>query len=234
MSLFHSPFPQDALAISPDGSSVNSSNSARSRLTSDRSSRILLVFLASDIIAMFTSVRLGGWGAAILHNISSGYPPFLDTSINVAYTMRTLMPICIGVLLYMFASGEYRTRFPFWSEFGRLLTAAFCALLATGFWAFAFQIPGLRMALLLPWVIFPFFGEFLRQCCRRVLHTLRLWQIPTVLIGDATETAQVRHVLASETLSSYEIIGALNPEVAMNSLLASENANASSRLQFIL
>ncbi|WP_249196153.1 undecaprenyl-phosphate galactose phosphotransferase WbaP [Gluconobacter kondonii] len=234
MSLFPSSFPQDALDILPKGGATPTPNGVRSRLTSDRSSRIFLFFFVSDVIALGVSVLLGSWIASVLHNLSSGSSLFLDTGTNASHTMGSLMPICLGVLLYMFASGEYRIRFPFWSEFGRLITAAFCALLATGFWAFAFQISGPRSALLLPWIIFPFFGEFMRQCARRILHALRLWQIPTILIGNPTETAQVRHVLASETLSSYEIIGSLSPEAAMGSLLVSGSATASSRNQFLL
>lgn len=217
-----------------DGMSDSGPDGARSRLLIGLASRIPLVFLASDIVSLCLSGALGSWIASATHNASVGAPLFLDAGLNASRALGHLAPICIGVLLYMFVSGEYRRRFPFWSEFGRLIAASFCALLASGFWAFTFQISDLRMALLLPWIIFPFCSELLRQLCRRVLHAMHLWQIPTILVGGKTETDKARHILNSEALPSHEIASCLSPEAAINFLVASEKTGFFRRFQFLL
>ncbi|MFT8802345.1 MULTISPECIES: exopolysaccharide biosynthesis polyprenyl glycosylphosphotransferase [Gluconobacter] len=227
-------FNQDAFKASADKTIISAAGNVRSRFVMEFSRRVPLVFFLSDIVAVFLSGASGSWIASAVHNLSVGAPLFLDANLNASRTAGHLMPICIGVLLYMFVSGEYRNRFPFWSEFGRLIAASFCALLASGFWAFAFQISDLRMALLLPWVIFPFCSELLRQVCRHGLHAIHLWQIPTVLVGGKAETDQARRILNSESLPSHEITKCLSPAEAINLLALSEETNFSRWFQFLL
>lgn len=229
-----SSFNQDAFEASADETMVSAADSIRARFIMEFSHRVPLVFFFSDVTAVVLSGLSGSWIASAVHNLSVGAPLFLDANLNASRAAGHLTPISIGVLLYMFVSGEYRNRFPFWSEFGRLIAASFCALLASGFWAFAFQISDLRMALLLPWIIFPFCGELLRQLCRHGLHAIHLWQIPTVLVGSEVETDQARRILNSESLPSHEITRCLSPAEAINLLVVSGETSFSRWFQFLL
>jgi len=227
-------FDRVAFKSSADNTMASAVGSVRPRFFVEFARRVPLIFFFSDLVALFLSGMAGSRIASAVHNSSVGAPLFLDANLNASRAAGHLMPICVGVLLYMFVSGEYRNRFPFWSEFGRLIAASFCALLASGFWAFAFQISDLRMAILLPWIIFPFCSELLRQLCRRGLHAVRLWQIPTLLVGGEVETDQARRILSSESLPSYEITGRLSPQEAINFLAASEETNFSRGFEFLL
>lgn len=216
-------------------SSETSNSIVTACLTPTQANRLSsAVFFFSDIFALILSLLVGSWLAISLHNTLSGYATGSRLTFDAFKILAAGMPIGMCLILYLIVTGEYRTRRPFWNEFGRLITASFCTVLAAGFYAFAFQIADLRSATLIPWVLFPVFAETCRHACRYGLHHFRLWQIPTLLIGTPSSAATARKVLNSEALSSADIIDELSVERANDLLLVPDNIQKLRNYQILL
>lgn len=211
------------------------SSTVRSCLTSTQANRLSsVVFFFSDILALILSLLLGSWLALTFHNIQSGHDVGSRLIWNASKILSNGAPIGMCLILYLIVTGEYRTRRPFWSEFGRLIGASFCTVLAAGFYAFAFQIADLRSATLMPWILFPVVAEICRHASRYGLHHFRLWQIPTVLVGTPESSAVARKVLNSEAFSSAEITDEVSVERATELLLSPTNIQTLRNYQILL
>lgn len=176
------------------------------------------LLIGCDAAALAVSVWFGVFLARGMRDVSGRAPDLVPATQHFHAALVHTLPIALCILLYFVMAGVYTSRRSFWSEFGRLIAVSGFALLAAGFCAFAFDLNGPRVELLLPWLLFPFLAEAGRQYCRRALHRFGLWQIPIISVGSAEDVETARRVIDSESLPGYKIVGALSPAEALQQI----------------
>lgn len=113
--------------------------------------------------------------------------------------------------LYSFINGQYWNRVPFWDQTFKTLKLFFMLAVAHG--ALSTLLPGssLTINFMVAWLISSFLIILTRALTKKLLLTLRLWQIPTVIIGDGKNAIEMALALTDEKQLGYEIISFLSP-----------------------
>ncbi|MBV1833304.1 exopolysaccharide biosynthesis polyprenyl glycosylphosphotransferase [Novacetimonas pomaceti] len=124
---------------------------------------------------------------------------------SIFLTSCALFIVMVGYLAYL---RHYTDRLPFWTESAQII-------MTTGLAAAALVILSWRdmhdIAVLFPFLAFPFIDIMLRQATKRVLHGMGLWRIPVLLAGEPEDCARAIEILTSERFPGLRSVGCIPP-----------------------
>ncbi len=125
----------------------------------------------------------------------------------------------IAMVASLHAYGHYRRRIPFWTEACQVASAGLIGLICSFVILHIMDHLGnrLRLFLLLVWICIPPAIIAARMGARRLLAWARLWQIRTLIAGDAAATERVSRALLSDSSLGYQHAG----DIAIATLAAS-------------
>jgi UDP-galactose-lipid carrier transferase len=116
---------------------------------------------------------------------------------------------------YLDRSGHYRTRVPFWSQLRQIIKICAIVLLGEGFIEFSTRDRLSRQLIYDTWLLMPFLVVSCRQAARWLLSQAGLWELHTIIVGDARQAVDARRALASEPSLGYRVVGVLPPSEAL-------------------
>lgn len=115
----------------------------------------------------------------------------------------------LGLALITVASfwgrGHYSLRMPFWDELGAVLRWLFIAALLNGMLVLLGKYTVSRFLWPVSWGLAMLLLPVFRGQMKRLLLRLRIWQLPSVILGCGSNAQDAWHALHSERLLGFEI-----------------------------
>lgn len=111
-----------------------------------------------------------------------------------------------AIALFVFYNrGHYRRPFPWWGQVKYILLTITCIAVIDGFTYFSFKYQFSRLWILLSWVVsfnLLVLGRYLAKtlCCY-----IKIWTIPTVIIGSLDSTVGTLFAINSDPYAGYDI-----------------------------
>lgn len=111
----------------------------------------------------------------------------------------------IGILVYFSRKKHYSLKTSWWQQVKHILFFCLFAMIVTGFFSYALNIPINHLWVTLTWFMaFPTLLIF-RWVGRAFLIKIKSWSIPTILIGSVGNTLEACYALYSEPYLRYDI-----------------------------
>lgn len=178
-----------------DFESIKSSSRFRySKLVRRTLSALALFF--SDVLTLTITF----FGAALIRQ-----EEWLNADILIFST------ISIFFFLYACITGQYWNRIPFWDQSLKTLKLFFLLAIAHGALSTVLMGSSLTISFMITWILTSVFIILTRVVTKYILLALRLWQIPTVIIGNGQNAIETALALTDEKQLGYEIISFLSP-----------------------
>jgi len=170
-------------------------------------SQALRWFVLGDVFAFLLSFAFA-WIAAAFANIlllERGFPQMLEAAGGGARIAQYGVVVS-GVMIWLWHTGHYRHRMPFWMETQKVAGVLFMAMVADGFFQFAAKQDFSRLWLTLGWAFSFVFVVGLRSLTRLALRKRGAWALRTLLVGGGPTADDARAALRSEASLGYDIV----------------------------
>ena len=119
--------------------------------------------------------------------------------------------LAIAGLVNFAQKGHYSLKAPWWQQVEQVIAFCLFALLLEGFVNYVLKTPITRLWVTLSWLAAIPSILILRWVSRAILVRLRLWNIPTILIGGWQNAVETAYALKSENYLHYSIKYAVLP-----------------------
>jgi Undecaprenyl-phosphate galactose phosphotransferase WbaP len=172
-----------------------------------------LAFLVSDMAALALAFAAAALSAAWINETLIGRD-FLPMSAPRQFANRGLeyLAMCALLVALLGNRGLYRQRQPFWEELRAILVCGTVVALIDGFVQYAGKEQFSRLWLVQNWTLAVVLLAVGRAAMRRLLETLGLWQLATLVVGNGANAAEVMTALRSQHHLGYRVIGHVDLE----------------------
>lgn len=167
--------------------------------------RVSVALFLSDALAMIVSFVAAVAIAPLLKDLffAASYtrPLFTDNHFQELFFVW----MCPVVLILFVIKGHYTQRIPWWSQVQHVLTICVVAFVIDGFMRFALDMPFSRFLVALSWVVAFFLIILGRQIVYIIARALKIWSIPTVIIGDRDTVVDILYAFSTDHYTGYDI-----------------------------
>lgn len=167
--------------------------------------------LFSSICLIFTDlITLGCVGLVLLSNQSAG------DGLDAAPPLALYLALACASVFYYYVRGHYQKRIPFWDEANELLkSGVFLAMLQGTLIAVLTEFSSV-LIFVLAWPIATIAIIISRALTKTLLLRAKMWQLPTVIIGNGPNAIDTARALIEEKLLGYDIISFLSVDEKHN------------------
>jgi len=163
--------------------------------------RIFLILFA-DIAALFSAYFLSIHAADFISGLLAPEKAKHEFVLDERYLFFLLSLIAIFLF---YNSGHYTKRVPWWSQVRHTIIVFICLMVASGFLHFAMHYSFQRLPALLFWLVAWVSLIIMRQLAHIIGRILKIWSIPTVVIGDGENAIDAIYALCSDRYSGYDV-----------------------------
>jgi len=161
-----------------------------------------LLILFADIAALLLAYFLSDYAADFISGIltPSNTKHLITSDEQYLFFLLSLVAI---FLFYNF--GHYTRRIPWWSQVHHTMAVFICLMMTSGFLHFAMHYSFQRLPALLFWLFAWMLLLLMRQFAHIIGRTLKIWSIPTAVVGDGENAIDAIYALCSDRHPGYDI-----------------------------
>ena len=163
-----------------------------------------------DLNALLFSYTTVNWLSSKCQSIDLKFVPvsfIADLQMKSLFSSHGLEVLLVAAvfLLVMLGKGFYTQRIPWWSQIPILFWAVFYAALFDA--ALQYFIGGTtgKITLLLYWVFAFGFILLIRQILYHIFRIMKLWQIPTIVLGNAHVCLDTLYAFNTDRYAGYDV-----------------------------
>ncbi len=176
--------------------------------------QIHFMVFALDMLALMMaySLSLPLAGSIITHFETSSPAGFYQTA---EFRQVVYYSLSLGMLFFLYLSGHYSKRIPWWSQVQKISKLMAFAVLVEGFTSYAFGLYYSRIFIATTWVAAFVLIITMRYFMNLIKSWSDAWRLPAVIIADANTATDTLYALASDDgmgLDASAILLRENPE----------------------
>lgn len=164
------------------------------------SGTLILIDIFSFLISFLAS-----YGLLALFSYEGG----TGGSSTLGLSYQTRLPIFFSfaacILIVFMSKGLYHQRVAWWSRIETVFKTLVVGLVMDGFMHFIFNIPVSPLLIITNWMLAFGFMIIAHQLAYTALRRRRLWQIPSVLIGDAASIHDALAAFEGHRYAGYDV-----------------------------